>query len=580
VSAPEVDPAPRGRIGRLLDALDDRTGYRGLVRKVADHPVRDGARFAYAFGGLLLFVFVLQAVTGVALATVYAPTTTDAWGSVYYIEHHMVMGSLVRGVHHFGSSAMIVLVVLHMTQVLLFGAHRKPRELNWIVGVLMLLVILAFGLTGYLLPWDQKGYWATQVATGIMGGAPGGEPLQTLLQGGADYGNQTLTRFYALHVLILPGALITLLVVHLALFYRHGVKASPRREPPRPSVSFWPYQVLREIVLAALVLACLIALALLVGVGLDAPADPASGYEARPDWYFLFLFQLLKYFEGPLAIIGTVIIPGLAVGFLIAVPFIDRRARGTGPSRRVVIPYVAMLLGAATLTVLAVTDDAGDEAFQRARAEARVEAEGAIALAHLGGIDAAGRVTLLEGRRLYVERGCASCHDDAEVPSPGLAGWGSRERLVSFLKDPDAERFFGGTPLEGQMMAVDSEGEDLDGLTDYLRALGGQQEGSAASRARGRAIFAEECTICHNDPAHDARHPDYMLGHAGPDLAGLYGYEWTRALIRDASHPTFYGSVLTDADLERAMPAYPDMPDDELDLLVRWLLAGAPGAGR
>ncbi len=151
-----------------------------------------GARFAYVFGSALLFTFILQTITGIALATTYSPSVTDAWGSVYYIQHHMTMGALVRAVHHYGSSAMIILCVLHMSQVLFYGAHKKPREANWILGVLMLLIILGFGLTGYLLPWDQKGYWATKVATGIMGGVPGGEGLQELLQGGSFYGNSTM----------------------------------------------------------------------------------------------------------------------------------------------------------------------------------------------------------------------------------------------------------------------------------------------------------------------------------------------------------------------------------------------------
>ncbi|MFT7582017.1 MAG: ubiquinol-cytochrome c reductase cytochrome b subunit, partial [Myxococcota bacterium] len=293
------------RVRAFAAAVDDRTGLGKAIAFVNDHQVFGGARFAYAFGSALVFVFILQVVTGIALGTTYSPSVTDAWGSVHYIQHHMTMGAFVRGVHHFGSSAMIVLCVLHMTQVLMFGAHRKPREANWVLGVVMLLLVLAFGLTGYLLPWDQKGYWATQVATGIIGGTPGGELLQTVIQGGTEYGNATLTRFYALHVLVLPPTMFFLMVGHIALFYRHGVKRSPRAErvkPARPSVTFWPYQLLRDVVVAAIVFGILAALALLVGVGLDAPADASSNYEARPEWYFLFLFQLLKFFEGPLTI--------------------------------------------------------------------------------------------------------------------------------------------------------------------------------------------------------------------------------------------------------------------------------------
>src|SRR2546428_602933 len=153
-----------------------------------------------------------------------APLTSaaGAWASVAYVQDQMVLGWLVRGLHSAGASAMVVLIVLHMLQVALYGAYKRPREVNWIVGVMLLGLVLGFALTGYLLPWDQKGYWATQVATGIMGSVPGGEPLRVLLQGGSEYGNLTLTRFYALHVFVLPIGLAVLLGIHLALFRKHG----------------------------------------------------------------------------------------------------------------------------------------------------------------------------------------------------------------------------------------------------------------------------------------------------------------------------------------------------------------------
>ncbi len=566
------------RIDALASAVDDRTGIGSAVDYVANHPVHGGARYAYALGSALVFTFIVQIVTGIALASTYSPSVTDAWGSVYLIEHHMLMGSFVRGVHHWGSSAMIVLCVLHMTQVLLFGAHKKPRELNWILGIIMLLVVLGFGLTGYLLPWDQKGYWATQVATGIIGSGPLGGELQTMVQGGSDYGNATLTRFFTLHVFILPGALITLLVGHLALFYRHGVKTSPRAKP-RNDVPFWPFQMFRDLVVAAIVFGVLIALALLVGVSLDAPADPASGYEARPEWYFLFLFQLLKYFEGPLAFIGTIVLPTLAVLFLLAIPFIDRKP-GPAPSRSVVIPFFLMLAGAAILTLLAMRTDANSEAFQRAKAQAEAQAHEAIAMAEIGGVDASGRVTLFEAQKLYRDAGCASCHEATDVAAPALVGYGSRDRLKRFLLAPNDKEFFGGTPLDGAMDPVEVEGKDLDTLVDYLHSLSGApgSETDAATVARGFELLTEaDCVDCHNLPGASKLDKDsYDPTATGPDLDGLYGFEWTRALLRDASHPMFYGGSLSAKDLPRAMPSYLHLSDDELTLLTRWLQAGAP----
>ncbi|MCA9515591.1 MAG: cytochrome b N-terminal domain-containing protein, partial [Myxococcales bacterium] len=528
---------------------------------------------------VLVFLFVIEAITGVAMAAVYTPSVAGAWGSLHYLEHQVVLGSLVRGIHYFASSAFIVVVVLHMTQALLYGAHRRPREATWIVGVVLLLALLGFGITGRFLRMDQHGYWDTRVATGVMGSAPGGDILKTLMLGGQRYGSEALTRFYALHVFVLPGVFGLLTALHLAFARRHGPKPRPGAKPA-PSQPWWPYQTLRTVVLSGVVLATLIALTLLVGVGLEAPADPASAYEARPDWYFRFLFQLLHYLDGPLALLGTVVLPGLAVVFLIATPFIDRRAPGEGPSKRTLIPYALMLVGVATLTIVSFADDAGNERFQKAMAEADEATATAEQMIALGGIDASGRIPLFEGLELYRDKGCAGCHDGTKTPSPGLAGYGTRQRLEAFLAHPNGEAFFGKTPLDGKMDAVEAEGDARIALVDYLRSLGGHAEGSAASVERGAAAFVEDCTDCHNAPALVAGMKDYAVDAAGPDLAGLYGFEWTRAVVRNAGHVTAYGGSLDKDEAKKAMPSYEELSDEELSRIVTWLLAGAPGAKR
>ena len=576
----------RGTRARLADAVDERTGYRAILEAACDEPVRGGASYAYVFGSGLLFCFALQIVTGITLATVYAPSVTTAWGSVYYIQHEMTLGWLVRGLHHFGSSAMIVLCVLHMTQVFFYGAWRRPREANWVTGVVMLLLVLGFGLTGYLLPWDQKGYWATQVATSIVGTTPGGTLLQEILQGGTGYGNQTLTRFYALHVFVLPITLTLLVGAHVALFRRHGVTPSPRRaaaELDRRVDTFWPYQMLKDVVFAAVIFAALVALVVLVGAGLDAPADPAGGYEARPEWYFLFLFQLLKYFEGPLVLVGTMVIPGLAVGFLLLVPWLDRRAGPAGPSRRLTVGMVALLLGAGTLTAVALRADATDPGFQEGRAEAQAQAARAVELAAVGGIDADGRVVLFEGERLFHAKGCASCHmtDPEDTAGPLLKGFGTVERTDRFLAGPDAPDLFGGTVLEGGMEAFKGDPADRRALATWLVSLSGRQGLDPEHTLRGRVVYeGGGCGDCHNPPWGSALDEGWEADATGPELAGYAGFEWTRAVIRDASHPLFYGDAIEVADVEGAMPRYAadDLTDAEVRALTLWLMAGAPGA--
>jgi ubiquinol-cytochrome c reductase cytochrome b subunit len=575
-------PTPPSRLRAFTDALDLRIGHRAMIASAADHPVPGGARFAYVFGSALLFAFGLQALTGIALATGYSPSVTDAWASVHHIQHHLTLGWLVRGIHHFGSSAMVVLCVLHMTQVFFFGAYRPPREANWWLGVVMLLLVLGFGLTGYLLPWDQKGYWATQVAMSITAGTPGGEHLQALLQGGAETGNLTLTRFYAIHVLLLPATLVALIVGHVSLFRRHGVTPPPNADPTTlaaKSEPFWPYQWLRDAVFALIVLGILIALVVLVGASLEAPADPAGAYEARPEWYFLFLFQLLRIFEGPLLIVGTVVIPGLAMLFLMAVPLIDRKGRGF-PSAKVAIPFILLIGGAGALTVVALATDRADAGFLEGREAADRDAAEAHDLAELGGIDASGRIVLRAGLHLFHEKGCASCHArevEGGTHGPLLAGYGTEARLDRFLQAPDHPDLFGKTPLREQMDAFEGSPADRAALVAWLTSLSGREPTAPDLVQRGRAVFDEGgCTDCHNDPDHRVGDEGWEADAAGPDLRGFQSYEWVRALIRDAGHPDFFGDALETED--GAMPPNADLSADTLDLIVRWLLAGAPGA--
>ena len=196
---------------RLLDWLDHRAGVRKLIAAMLLEGVPGGAKWRYVWGSCLAFVFSMQLITGIMLMTAYSPSASQAWNSVHFIQYKMDFGWLIRGLHHFGSQTMMVLIGLHMLQVVIAGAHLPPREVNWWLGIGLLSVTLGLSLTGYLLPWDQKGFWATQVATNIAGTLPeiGGE-VQKQAVAGPDYGNHTLTRFYGLHVAILP------LAAHLA----------------------------------------------------------------------------------------------------------------------------------------------------------------------------------------------------------------------------------------------------------------------------------------------------------------------------------------------------------------------------
>ena len=173
---------------RLLDWFDDRTGYRDVLSEMLYEKIPGGARWRYITGSMLVFAFVTQAITGIFLWMAFSPSSQTAWESVYYIQYQMQGGWLLRGIHHFMANAMIVLLVLHLFQVVWDRAYRPPREFNFWTGMVLMLITLGLALTGYLLPWDQKGYWATKVATELMSLPPGGEYIQKLVVGGGEYG--------------------------------------------------------------------------------------------------------------------------------------------------------------------------------------------------------------------------------------------------------------------------------------------------------------------------------------------------------------------------------------------------------
>jgi len=432
---------------KMLNWLDHRTGYRHLVKAVLFEPIPGGARWRYVWGSTLVFTFILQVITGICLWMSYSPSSTTAWESVFYIQHEMLLGWVIRGMHHFTAQAMIILLILHMMQVVIDGAYRAPREVNFWLGLILMQIVLFLGLTGYLLPWDQKGYYATQVATEIMGSAPFvGPSIQELMQGGNQYGNQTLTRFFALHAGILPAALIAFLGLHIYVFRRHGIHAI--KHPTREDGMFWPDQILRDAVACLAVLAAILAATCYWhGAELTAPANPSEAYNAaRPEWYYLFLFKLLKFpwisQMGEVTHLGeafgAIVVPGVIMTFIILMPLIAYFRWG----HRFNVAFLWTVMGiAAVLTSLAIHEDWYSTApegidFRNAVTAARRDAERVTELAMSpSGIPPQGASVLLandpltQGPRLF-ETFCINCHQPQE-------GWKFEEKPVApFLADP------------------------------------------------------------------------------------------------------------------------------------------------
>jgi quinol-cytochrome oxidoreductase complex cytochrome b subunit len=215
---------------QLGNWLDERMAWRRVWEAIFLRKIPK-VNWAYTLGSATLFLAFLQVFTGILLTIYYVPTPDHAYDSVQYITTQVPAGWLIRGLHHWGASAMVVLTVLHMLRVILYGAFKFPREVTWFTGVFLLLVVIGFGFTGYLLPWDQKAYWATTVGTRIAGVAPlVGDWVLLIMRGGEELSAVTLARFFGVHIWVLPAALLLLIVVHMYLVIRHGISAVPGRE--------------------------------------------------------------------------------------------------------------------------------------------------------------------------------------------------------------------------------------------------------------------------------------------------------------------------------------------------------------
>jgi quinol-cytochrome oxidoreductase complex cytochrome b subunit/mono/diheme cytochrome c family protein len=566
---------------RFHDWLDHRIGHRRFLAIMLLEEIPGGAKWRYVWGSTLLFVFILQLITGVLLMTAYSPGDSTAWGSVYFIQYQMDFGWFIRGLHHFGSQMMVVLLGVHMLQVVIAGAQLPPREVNWWLGLGLLLCVLGLSLTGYLLPWDQKGFWATQVATNIAGNVPLLGPfLQRLAVGGPVYGNHTLTRFFTMHVAILPPLVIVLTILHLVAFRRHGVTAYAGAEGEGTGL-FWPDQAFRDLLVCLVIFGVMLFLVLNgtgqplpaqaqptaeesgwyerwahagrqgLGANLDAPADPERQYPARPEWYFLFLFQLLKYFPGDQEVVGTVVIP-TAVGILLAVlPLLGvGRLRPFGRIVGVLV-VVGLLTGIVSLTFLALADDtadAADRALLTRLAQWIVPALAAFFVLYLAVLGLLRRGTGV--RRVVYGFGVV-------VLALGLLGAGTLayaaihhrevpQMALRLLEVPE-----GGPPHEEAVGFREKlEEADRNAQRALLLAERGIPPAGAVELLRHdpRRLFLKHCAACHSfgefGPADFKTTEAALFKQAkfkASDLAGWGGEEWIYHFLLDPNGERFLG---------------------------------------
>lgn len=585
---------------RIGDFFDDRIAHRNFLDALLRMPIVGGARWTYALGGTLAFLFVVELVTGLALMTSYVPSTQGAWASVVFLTHVTRGGWLVRGVHAYAAQALVVLSAAHLLQVALAGGYRRPREVTWWIGLALVGLVLSFSLTGNPLRWDQRGFWAMRVETGIAGATPlVGADAQAFLLGGAAEGQLTLTRFYSWHVALLPLVGMALAVWHVALVRKHGLAPPPAtRENDAKTEPFFPGQTARDVIAATLVLAVLAWLTFRAhGAPIDAPADPASEYPARPEWYFAPLYQLRKYFPGSSETVATLVLPGLFVGYLAALPFLDRHPAAPVTARvRALAPLFAGMIGVVLLTYLSIRADAADAPFQKARAAADQRAAVALKLAEKG-VPASGPLDMLKndpelrGEAIFKEK-CASCHvlgdlgDRKKHSAPVLDGWGTKDWILQMLHDPDSDSHFGKTPYAGEMPSMDTppkdnpaqkmmSKEDMEAAATFLSAQGADPSENRPDEAAvqaGEKIVTTRCTSCH---LYKGEGDDSDEGLA-PELAGYGSEAWVIAQITNPATKTTYREQALDPSRKGHMPKFEgELSAADIAIVAKWTRAHA-----
>jgi ubiquinol-cytochrome c reductase cytochrome b subunit len=489
----------------MLNWLEKRTGFVSMTQEFLTEDVPGGASYWYVFGSATLFAMIVQITTGIFLTFFYAPSAATAWESTRAI-YLNPWTHFILSVHYWGASAMIALVFLHLLQVLIFGAYKSPRELQWVVGVILLVVTLVLGLTGYLLPWDMDAYFASQVSLNITGLPPGGALIQNIAQGGTVMGTDTINRFFGLHVWLMPAALVALVGAHLAIF-RHNGPAGPVTDDPRKLKPgrFWPDQMFMDGAFSLIVFVIIVFLAIFLPPFLDAKADPTNGtFVPYPAWYFLSLFGLLNLVpifmgNGPFPeLLAAIVVPTIGMIVVLLLPWLDRSmTRSFGARQWILWPAFIVICAIVGLSIYAqigimAKQAAAPPSPSEATVLAAAPAEAATTSGASGGAAAGGGSA--NGAKVY-STNCASCHGAQGQGSPGafppLAGnpvvTGDANKVIGIV----AGGLHGAITVNGQTYNGTMppwkgtlSNSDMADVITYIRGSLGANKASAVTTAQ------------------------------------------------------------------------------------------------
>jgi len=448
--------------------INERLGVGSILKGFLDRPIPANVGWWNTLGSATLFLIIVQITTGIALTLYYVPTAEQAYQSVQHIDA-LAFGAFVRGVHHWSASALVVLIGLHTLRVFFQAAYKYPRELTWIIGAVLFVLMLGFAFTGYLLPWDQKAYWATVVGTNVAGSAPFvGDLALRLMRGGTALTSETLTRFYGIHVWVLPATLLIGVGIHLFMVIRQGIAAAPRRKPivedvpgeaqkdryareyaaeKRGGHPFYR-SLLKDAIIAAVFMAIVATLAIAVGAPLEAQANPnAVGYVPRPEWYFLDMFQMLWYVSGPAEPLVVFLAGTLGFVVFLLLPFLDR-GRERHPARRPIATFlgVAVVVGVVAMTALgALSPVPSTDATVQVDTATLTDAQKA-------------------GLKVYQVEGCSSCH---MLSGRGGTAGPDLTTVAGRLTGPQIEQQI-LKPRDKMPLYTDISPDDMAGLLDFL----------------------------------------------------------------------------------------------------------------